>query len=54
MAVLAADGYNNRKIAGKLFITTSTVEQHLTRIYSKLNISRRSELPIQPHGLEQD
>jgi DNA-binding CsgD family transcriptional regulator len=54
VAALAADGYSNRQIAGKLFITTSTVEQHLTRVYSKLNISRRSDLPIRPHGLEQD
>lgn len=46
VASLAAIGYTNREIAGKLYITASTVEQHLTRVYRKLNIKRRSELPI--------
>ncbi|NUW34792.1 AAA family ATPase [Nonomuraea sp. SMC257] len=45
VAALAADGYSNREISGKLFITVSTVEQHLTRIYRKLNVTRRTELP---------
>ncbi|MDF5757178.1 LuxR family transcriptional regulator [Spongiactinospora sp. TRM90649] len=45
VAVLAAAGYTNREIAGKLYITISTVEQHLTRTYRKLNISRRADLP---------
>ncbi|MFI7448414.1 AAA family ATPase [Nonomuraea sp. NPDC049714] len=45
VAALAADGYSNREISGKLFITVSTVEQHLTRIYRKLNVSRRDDLP---------
>ena len=42
---LAAQGYTNREISGKLFITVSTVEQHLTRAYRKLNIRHRQELP---------
>ncbi|WP_242903409.1 AAA family ATPase [Actinomadura terrae] len=45
VAALAADGYTNRQIAAKLFITVSTVEQHLTRVYRKLRLSRRSDLP---------
>jgi DNA-binding CsgD family transcriptional regulator len=45
VAALAADGYTNREISKKLFITISTVEQHLTRIYRKLNVSRRTDLP---------
>jgi DNA-binding CsgD family transcriptional regulator len=45
VAVLAACGYTNREIAEKLCITVSTVEQHLTRVYRKLNISRRQQLP---------
>jgi len=51
VAALAADGFSNRQIADKLFITVSTVEQHLTRVYSKLNVSRRSDLPF---GLQLD
>ncbi|MGV9853686.1 AAA family ATPase [Streptomyces sp. NPDC003442] len=45
VAALAASGYTNREIAAKLFITISTVEQHLTRVYRKINISQRRELP---------
>ncbi|MER5932816.1 AAA family ATPase [Streptomyces sp. NPDC002054] len=46
VATLAAHGYTNREIGSKLFITVSTVEQHLTRVYRKINISRRQDLPV--------
>jgi DNA-binding CsgD family transcriptional regulator len=45
VAVLAAQGHTNREIARRLYITISTVEQHLTRIYRKLNVNRRADLP---------
>ncbi|HET8684707.1 MAG TPA: AAA family ATPase [Micromonosporaceae bacterium] len=45
VAALASVGHTNREIAGKLFITVSTVEQHLTSAYRKLNVSGRVELP---------
>jgi DNA-binding CsgD family transcriptional regulator len=45
VASLAAQGQTNREIAARLYITVSTVEQHLTRVYKKLNVSRRSDLP---------
>ena len=44
VAALAAAGDTNRQIARKLFITVSTVEQHLTKIYRKLNVRSRSAL----------
>ncbi|MEV0276477.1 AAA family ATPase [Streptomyces sp. NPDC050610] len=44
VATLAARGHTNRQIAGKLFITVSTVEQHLTRVYRKLDVQRRTDL----------
>ncbi|GAA3829278.1 hypothetical protein GCM10022226_57640 [Sphaerisporangium flaviroseum] len=50
VAALAAEGYTNREISRKLFITMSTVEQHLTRIYRKLNVTRRTELPASLAG----
>ncbi|WP_410664050.1 LuxR C-terminal-related transcriptional regulator [Amycolatopsis sp. lyj-84] len=34
----------DREISAKLLITVSTVEQHLTRIYWKLQVRRRAEL----------
>ncbi|MBW5486729.1 helix-turn-helix transcriptional regulator, partial [Streptomyces bambusae] len=46
VAALAAYGYTNREISAKLYITVSTVEQHLTRAYRKLGISRRQDLPM--------
>nr|BBM95947.1 LuxR family transcriptional regulator [Streptomyces sp.] len=54
VAVLAAHGMSNRQISRKLYITVSTVEQHLTRIYRKLNVTRRDELALQPLVVGQD
>ncbi|RJL31592.1 ATP-binding protein [Bailinhaonella thermotolerans] len=47
VASLAAFGYTNREISQRLFITVSTVEQHLTRVYRKLNVKRRADLPTE-------
>ncbi|WP_036372104.1 helix-turn-helix transcriptional regulator [Micromonospora sp. ATCC 39149] len=44
VALLAASGHSNRSIARDLFVTVSTVEQHLTHTYQKLKISGRREL----------
>lgn len=43
-ARLAAAGYSNRDIAGRLHISVRTVEGQLQRSYEKLSITRRSEL----------
>ncbi|MFF8026164.1 AAA family ATPase [Streptomyces sp. NPDC007896] len=45
VASLAVMGYTNREIADRLYVTPSTVEQHLTRVFRKLDIKRRSDLP---------
>jgi DNA-binding CsgD family transcriptional regulator len=44
VAFLAALGHSNREIASQLFITVSTVEQHLTRVYRKLDVRNRKDL----------
>lgn len=44
VVMLAVSGRTNREIARELYITVSTVEQHLTRAYRKLNVSGRSDL----------
>ena len=44
VAALAAEGRTNREIAAELFTGATTVEAHLTRIYSKLGIRSRTEL----------
>jgi DNA-binding CsgD family transcriptional regulator len=41
---LAALGHTNREISRDLYITVSTVEQHLTHAYRKLGISTRADL----------
>ncbi|AWS45601.1 LuxR family transcriptional regulator [Streptosporangium sp. 'caverna'] len=46
VAALAAQGSTNRQIANKLFVTVSTVEQHLTKVYRKLNVTRRVDLLV--------
>ncbi|KRV50286.1 hypothetical protein AQ490_14325 [Wenjunlia vitaminophila] len=45
VAALAARGLTNREISEQLCITISTVEQHLTRIYRKLAIKSRENIP---------
>ncbi|HEX6129751.1 MAG TPA: AAA family ATPase [Candidatus Limnocylindria bacterium] len=44
VAVLVAQGLTNREIAAQQFTTVTTVEAHLTRIYSKLGIRSRTDL----------
>lgn len=44
VAELAANGRTNRQISQTLYITVSTVEQHLTRVYRKLGVSGRAAL----------
>jgi DNA-binding CsgD family transcriptional regulator len=44
VAALVAAGRTNREVAAKLFITTGTVEVHLTRIYRKVGVRSRTEL----------
>ena len=43
---LVAQGLKNKQIAGKLFISETTVTHHLSSIYSKLDVSDRLELVI--------
>jgi DNA-binding CsgD family transcriptional regulator len=52
VAELAARGYTNRQIATKIQVTSSTVEQHLTRIYRKLGISSRVDLTLGALGTQ--
>ena len=44
VADLAATGMTNRDIAQSLFVTTRTVEIHLSAVYRKLGIESRSGL----------
>jgi DNA-binding NarL/FixJ family response regulator len=46
VALLAADGLATKEIATRLYLSKRTVDTHLDRIYRKLGISSREELPI--------
>ena len=54
VAELASKGQRNKDIAQQLGITISTVEQHLTRVYRKLNVSRRTDLRYVLGGASSD
>jgi DNA-binding CsgD family transcriptional regulator len=45
VASFAAEGLSNKDIAQALFVTTKTVEVHLSNVYRKLGIGSRTELP---------
>lgn len=44
VARLAARGARNAEIAQSLFLSTKTVEQHLSRVFAKLRVRNRAEL----------
>lgn len=40
---LLAEGFSNQEIADRLFVSLNTTKTHLSNIYQKLNVSRRTQ-----------
>ena len=45
IAAMAAEGLSNREIAQALFVTSRTVEMHLSNAFRKLGVASRTQLP---------
>jgi DNA-binding NarL/FixJ family response regulator len=48
VARLVASGLTNREVAGELFLSTKTIEFHLSQIFDKFDITSRRQIAKHP------
>jgi LuxR family maltose regulon positive regulatory protein len=53
LALIAA-GYSNKQIAGELVISLGTVKRHISNIYRKLGVRRRTQAVARARELEEE
>ena len=49
---LVVEGYSNKEIAEKLFITHHTVKAHLSQIYKKFGVTNRTAAAIKAKDID--
>ena len=49
--LLIAEGFSNREIAGRLFLSPNTVKVHTRNIYSKLGVNNRTQAAAKARAL---
>ena len=50
VARLVAEGLSNKEVAAQLFLSPRTIDSHLRSVFSKLDISSRTQLARMPLG----
>jgi DNA-binding CsgD family transcriptional regulator len=53
IARLAVEGWSNSEIGSELFLSSRTVEYHLSKVYMKLDVGSRRDLRRSPITLQQ-
>jgi NarL family two-component system response regulator LiaR len=38
-----ADGYSNQEIADQLFVSLNTIKTHISRLFEKMEVKRRTQ-----------
>ena len=51
LVTLIARGLSNKEIAGRIFVSENTVKKHLNNVYTKLDVTRRTQAVLKAKEL---